>query len=119
MADEQLERLKRKIPYSQEKYGSEENYEQNLLDLLEDARMIALGQLYPFLDDIDNVKLNAKEKNWVVRAAYEIYKWADNNGIKSYSETGLSWTRGNDGILSNEMLNELIPHASPPKRSEE
>lgn len=113
----QLTKLKGKIPFDKDKFISMEEYENVLSNLLEDSENIALSTLYPFLDDFEGIKLPTKYYNWQIRASVELYKWLGNTGVKSYSETGLSWNRDNDGALSNSLLDELEPpHAGIPKR---
>lgn len=114
--DAQLTKLKDRIPFDSDKYISEDVYEKKLTELLEDSKNIALRTLYPFLEDFEGVELPKGYYNWQIRACEELYKWKGNAGIKSYSEAGLSWTKGNDGILSDELMDELVSHASPPKR---
>lgn len=112
----QLDKLKIRIPYKAKKYASQENYEAILQGYLDDAESIALETLYPFLDDYEDVELPKKYFNWQIRAAVEISKWQGNQGVKSYSETGLSWSKDNDGVLSTALLDELIPRVGTPKR---
>lgn len=113
----QLTKLKGKIPRDADKFISTEEYENVLSNLLEDSKNIALSTLYPFLDDFEGVELPKKYYNWQIRASVELYKWLGNAGVKSYSETGLSWSRDNDGPLSNSLLEELEPpHVGIPRR---
>lgn len=113
----QLTKLKGKIPYDEDKFESIEDYENQLSSLLEDSESIALSNLYPFLDDFEGIELPKKYYNWQIRACLEIAKWADNAGVKSYSELNLSWSRDSDGVISNSLLDELEPpHAGIPKR---
>ena len=114
--DAQLTKLKEKIPYDEDKFISIKDYEKKLSELLEDSKNIALSTLYPFLDDFEGIELPTKYYNWQIRASVELYKWESNAGVKSYSELNLSWSRDNDGPLSNSLLDELIPHAGPLKR---
>lgn len=116
MNNDQLSKLKDRIPYNENLFESEELYVSKLKGLLEDSKNIALSILYPFLDDYDDVELPSKYSNWQIRASLEIYKWEGNQGVKSYSELNLAWSRGNDGVLSNALLEELVPKASAPKR---
>lgn len=114
----QLEKLKVKIPYDERIFKSTANYEALLMNLLDDALNIALGNIYPFLDDYTGLELPSKYLNWQIRAAVELYRNGENQGYVSYSENGLSWGRKNDGALSNALLEELVPKAGTPKRSE-
>lgn len=117
--NEQLSKLKEKIPYNKEKFESEENYIKVLSNLLEDTKNIALSTLYPFLEDFEGKKLSSKYNNWQLRACVELHKWQNNSGVKAYSETGLSWNRDNDGPLSNSLMEELEPaFVGVPRRSD-
>ena len=119
MAEEQtqLEKLKVKIPYDEDIFSSQEIYEIVLNGLLEDSKNIALADLYPFLD-WSEMELPTKYYNWQIRASYELYKYDQFMGIKSYSENGLSFSRDSDG-LSKSLMNELVPKAGIPKKKEE
>lgn len=113
----QLDELKKRISFDVDKFESKGIYETVLKNLLDDAKYIALGAMYPFLEDFDGIDLPSKLNNWQLRAAVEIYKWQGNSGIKSYSELSLSWTRATDGVLPVAMMNELPPpKAGVPKR---
>ena len=117
MANEQLVKLKVKIPYNENKYGSENEYQVYLNSLLEDAEVIALNELYPFLDNYEGIELPKKYLNWQIRAAVELHNNSGLAGFKAYSENGLSYSKDNDGTLSNALMNELIPKAAAPRRS--
>lgn len=119
MAEEQtqLEKLKVKIPYDEDIFSSQEIYEDVLNGLLEDSKNIALADLYPFLD-WSEMELPTKYYNWQIRASYELYKYDQFMGIKSYSENGLSFSRDSDG-LSKSLMNELVSKAGIPKKKEE
>lgn len=118
MASSQLEKLKIKIPYKENIFKTEADYEVLLVNLLDDALNIALATIYPFVDDYTELELPKKYLNWQIRAAVELYKNGENQGIKSYSENGLSWERSNDGALSIALLEELVPKVGTPKRSD-
>lgn len=119
MAEEQtqLEKLKVKIPYDEDIFSSQEIYEDVLNGLLEDSKNIALADLYPFLD-WSEMELPTKYYNWQIRASYELYKYDQFMGIKSYSENSLSFSRDSDG-LSKSLMNELVSKAGIPKKKEE
>lgn len=119
MAEEQtqLEKLKVKIPYDKDIFFSQEIYEDVLNGLLEDSKNIALADLYPFLD-WSEMELPTKYYNWQIRASYELYKYDQFMGIKSYSENSLSFSRDSDG-LSKSLMNELVSKAGIPKKKEE
>lgn len=119
MEDKQLELLKKRIPMNINKYSDETEYEADLEILLEDTKNIALSELYPFKDNFDGLELPSKYYNWQLRACKELDKLAKISGVKKYSELNLSWERGNDGPLSNTIMQELTPHAGVPERRSE
>jgi hypothetical protein len=102
----QLDLLKQRIPNN---IGTQEEYEAALNRLLDDARNIALANLYPF-EDWSEMELPRKYLNWQLRACVEIYTSLGPAGVKSYSENGLSFTR-EEGQLSSSLMEELISKA--------
>ena len=114
--EKQLKKLKEIIPYDEDIYDSEEEYEAYLITLLEDTEDIALNHLYPFL--VERPQLPIKYYGWQLRACCEINDVAGLNGLKSYSENGLAFSKATDGMLSQALLNELVPYAGVPERSE-
>lgn len=114
----QLDKLKIKIPYDERIFKNNESYEALLGSLLDDALNIALSTIYPFVEDYTELELPSKYYNWQIRAAVELYKNGENQGYKAYSENGLSWSKETDGALSVSLLEELVPKAGIPKRSE-
>lgn len=122
MAEEQNSQVKKlefKIPYSDEKYSSRNQYDEYLNTLLEEAKDIALHEIYPFLDNYEGIELPSKYLNWQIRAAKQLHSNGELEGFKSYSENGLSYSKDNDSALSTALMNELIPKASAPKRSDD
>lgn len=117
MGNTQLEILKGRIPYDEEKYENEEDYEKYLNSLLTDTEDIALNKLYPFL--VKRPSLPIRYYGWQIRACIEIDEFAGFNGLKSYSENGLSFSKATDGMLSLTLLTELIPYAGIPEKAEE
>ena len=103
--DSQYELLSERIEYSQNIFGNEDTYESVLNRLLEDSKYIALSIRYPY-QDFSNMELPSKYKNWQLRCCQEIYNGIGTEGIKSYSENGLSWTR-DSGYISYELRNEI------------
>lgn len=75
--------------------------------LLEDSKYIALSLRFPY-EDYSNIELPNKYKNWQLRCCEEIYQGIGTQGIKSYSENGLSWTR-DSGYISYELRGEIEP----------
>ena len=84
-----------------------ETYIKVLKRLLEDSKYIALSLRYPY-QDYSNMELPKKYNNWQLRCAYEIYNGIGTEGIKSYSENGLNWTR-DSGYISYELRGEIEP----------
>lgn len=101
----QLDLLKQRIEYEETIFGDNETYELVLNRLLEDSKYIALSIRYPY-QDFSNMELPNKYKNWQLRCCQEIYNGIGTEGIKSYSENGLSWTR-DSGYISYELRNEI------------
>lgn len=83
---------------------------------LDDAEIVALNTLYPY--DLTKTTIDAKNNkrlaNWQARCAIELYNKMENTNVQSYSENGLSVTYLT-GLISSELLNELVPKAGIPK----
>lgn len=105
----QIDKLKMRIPYDELVFTTQNNYENVLNCLLEDTKYIALSTLYPF-EDFAEYDLPEKYYNWQIRASVELYNLTGREGIISYSENGLSWTR-DSGSLSKRLMNELVSKA--------
>lgn len=103
--DSQYDLLSERIEYSQNIFGNEDTYESVLNRLLEDSKYIALSIRYPY-QDFSNMELPNKYKNWQLRCCQELYNSIGTEGIKSYSENGLSWTR-DSGYISYELRSEI------------
>lgn len=101
----QLELLEERIPYIKTVFGDEDTYESVLNRLLEDSKYVALSIRYPY-QDFSDMELPSKYKNWQLRCCQEIYNGIGTEGIKSYSENGLSWTR-DSGYISYELRSEI------------
>lgn len=110
----QLEILERRIKYDEDIFGNKNNYEQVLLDLLDDSMNIGLSILFPF-EDFSKKTFPTRYYNWQIRTCVELYNMAGKTDIASYSENGLSWTKFKSG-LSQDLLNELISKVGTPKR---
>ena len=80
---------------------------------LKQAKYIALETLYPFDKEIDELPIRIA-KDWQVRCAIELYNMIGEEGFISYSENGLSYTK-NTGLISKELMEELIPKADIPR----
>lgn len=104
--DTQLDKLKKRIIYNSLIFESEEQYEYILNCLLEDSLAIAISILFPF--DSNNIILPPQYYNWQIRCCIELYNLADKQGMTSYSENGLSFSKYTDGI-SLQLIDELIP----------
>ena len=103
----QLEKLKERISYEEEVFTNQETYIMVLENLLEDSKYIALSLRYPY-QDFSNTEIPEQYKNWQIRCCIEIYQNIGREGIKSYSENGLNWTR-DSGSISHELAGEIEP----------
>lgn len=112
----QEEKLKLRIPYDEDIFGSNEVYEQVLEDLLEDTKNMCLSILYPF-EDTHEMDLPSRYENWQLRACVELFNLADKQGIINYTENGISWGKKSDG-LSVSLMNELTSRVGIPKKIE-
>lgn len=101
----QLELLRNRIEYDKNIFGDEDTYENVLNRLLEDSKFVGLSIRFPY-KDFSNMELPSKYKNWQLRCCQEIYQGIGTEGIKSYSENGLSWTR-DSGYISHELRSEI------------
>lgn len=81
---------------------------------LDDAEIVALGTLYPYDKTIQELPNEKRLKNWQTRCAIELYKKIGTTNVQSYSENNFSVTYLT-GLLSKELLNELIPKAGVPR----
>lgn len=84
-----------------------ETYIKVLKRLLEDSKYVALSLRYPY-QDYSNMELPQKYDNWQLRCSVEIYQGIGTEGIKSYTENGLNWTR-DSGYISSELRGEIEP----------
>ena len=101
----QLELLKNRIEYDKNIFGDLATYTKVLKRLLDDSKFVGLSIRFPYLD-YSNMELPNKYKNWQLRCCQEIYESIGTEGIKSYSENGLSWTR-DSGYISYDLRNEI------------
>lgn len=97
--------LKQRIPYVENIFGDGETYMQVIERLLDDSKYVALSIRFPY-QDYSNMPLPSKYKNWQLRCCQEIYQGIGTEGIKSYAENGLSWTR-DSGYISYELRSEI------------
>ena len=107
VAKTQIDFLKERIEYDANIFGNEETYEAVLNRLLEDSKYVALSLRFPY-KDYSNINLPTKYNNWQLRCCMEIYQGIGTEGIKSYSENGLNWTR-DSGYISQELRQEIEP----------
>lgn len=108
-ANTQLEKLKQRIVFEENVFHDIETYEGVLNRLLEDSKYQALSLRYPYKDYYE-MELPKKYYNWQLRCCEELYKLVGTNGIISYSENGLSWTR-DSGSISKKLSEEIEPMA--------
>lgn len=113
--DGQLTKLKLRIPYDEDIFESNENYENVLNSLLEDSKNILLETLYPF-NDFTDYEVPTQYYGWQLRCCIELYNMADKQGITNYSENSLSWTKLSDG-LSNSLMDKIVPNVGVPRKS--
>ena len=105
--NKQLDSLMKRIQYENNVFGDHQTYMQVLNNLLEDSKHIALSLRFPY-KDYSNINLPTKYNNWQLRCCVEIYQGIGTEGIKSYSENGLNWTR-DSGYISRELREEIEP----------
>lgn len=103
----QLTALKERIPYKEEIFGNIETYNKVLNRLLDDSKYIALSLRFPYRD-YSEMELPSKYNNWQLRCCEELYIGIGRQGIKSYAENGLAWTR-DSSYLSTGLVNEIEP----------
>lgn len=103
----QKDYIKERIPFEKPVFEDIGVYEKVIERLYDDSKYIALSLKYPY-KDFSNMELPKKYNNWQLRCCEEIYKNIGNEGIKSYSENGLAWTR-DSGNLSTGLVNEIEP----------
>lgn len=102
-----VELLKERIEFDENIFSDKKTYEKVLERLLEDSKYVALSLRYPY-QDYSEMSLPKKYNNWQLRCCVEIYNGIGTEGIKSYSENGLSWTR-DSGYISYELREEIEP----------
>lgn len=81
---------------------------------LKQAKYIALETLYPFDKDIDELPQRVND-SWQIRCAIELYNQQGTEGYSQYSENGLSWSKAGGGLISRELMEELVPKADVPR----
>lgn len=81
--------------------------------MLNRATELGLNILYPFHEDLTDFVIPSRYSNWQVKCAIELYRNDGKDGIVSYSENQLSWTKDKGGI-SKDLINELVPYAYVP-----
>lgn len=102
-----VELLKERIEFDENIFSDKKTYIKVLERLLEDSKYVALSLRYPY-QDYSEMSLPKKYNNWQLRCCVEIYNGIGTEGIKSYSENGLSWTR-DSGYISYELREEIEP----------
>ena len=103
----QIDFLKERIEFEPNVFGDYLSYTKVLNNLLEDSKHRALSLRFPY-KDYSNINLPTKYNNWQLRCCVEIYQGIGTEGIKSYSENGLNWTR-DSGYISRELREEIEP----------
>jgi len=112
--EKQLEKMRRKIL----KDSSNNSFDDDFKDCLEDAKFRYLRLVYPYryreMTELpDEHAKNWQTKceraiDWQTKCAIELYNLAGDENLTSYSENGLSETYARAGI-SQDLLNELPP----------
>ena len=103
----QLELLKKRIVYQENVFEDYNQYEDILNRLLEDSKNLALSLRFPY-QDYSSMELPKKYYNWQLRCCEELYRNLGTQGIKSYSENGLTWTR-DSSYITHELESEIEP----------
>ena len=103
----QLELLKKRIVYQENVFEDYNQYEDILNRLLEDSKNLALSLRFPY-QDYSSMELPKKYYNWQLRCCEELYRNLGTQGIKSYSENGLAWTR-DSSYITHELESEIEP----------
>lgn len=119
-ANTQYDVLSERIVYQSNIFGNSDTYRKVLNRLLDDSKYIALSLRFPY-QDYSNIELPRKYYNWQIRCCQEIYQDIGREGIKSYAENGLSWTR-DSGYISYELRGEIEPmvgYIMPKEETEE
>ena len=112
--------LEDRIEFDENVFGNYTTYKKVLNRLLEDSKFVALSLRYPYQDYAD-MELPKKYNNWQLRCCEELYNQIGTEGIKSYSENGLSWTR-DSSYISYELRNEIeqiVGYIKPTSNKEE
>ena len=103
----QLELLKKRIVYQENVFEDYNQYEDILNRLLEESKNLALSLRFPY-QDYSSMELPKKYYNWQLRCCEELYRNLGTQGIKSYSENGLAWTR-DSSYITHELESEIEP----------
>lgn len=81
------------------------------------ATETCLNLLYPYHEDRTGLTVPTMYNNWLTRCAIEMYQNLGEEGLLSYSENQLSWTKEKSGI-SKDLQNEIVPYAYVPLDAE-
>lgn len=107
--EEQLEEMRIELLQDPKDTSCDKIFKQKL----KQAKYIALETLYPFDKEINELPTRIAN-DWQIRCAIELYNNMGNEGIISYAENGLSYTKAG-GVISKALLEELVPKAGVPK----
>ena len=93
-------------------FGDEDEDEKDdlLKIMLDNAETLALNTLYPFNNKIQTLPNERRIKNWQVRCAIELYNKLGTTNVQSYTENGLT-VSFLSGLVSNNLMRELVPKA--------
>lgn len=106
--EEQLKELRTSY-YAQGYLESDEDASKDALFklMLKRAKYIALGLLYPYDLEIDELPIRI-QKDWQIRCAEELLNSLGDENVQSYSENGLSISYFTS-LLSQDLKSELTP----------
>lgn len=96
--------------------GISDTSQDDLLEyLLNQVEDVAKGIVYPF-EDYDELPLPSKYDWWSVRACVEMYNHKGQEGVRAYSENGLSITYEEmKSGMSSGLLSQLTPRVGVPR----
>lgn len=117
MDEQVLDRLQKRIPYSEKLFGTKLNYDMILEDIVLSARDLGLSRVYPFYD-YSTKTLPNKYAQWLYKCCIELYNLADKTGFITYSENGLSFGKLTDGV-SRQLLEEIMSKPGVPNKVKE
>ena len=110
------EKLEDRIPYREAIFKNQDIYEDFIDDLIDISKDIVLSIRFPFVDDYSEMEVPSKYKSWQFRCCLELYNGIGKEGLTSYSENGLSWSKSTD-LLSQGLMEEITPRVGVLKKT--